>query len=367
LDPKLFYHIGKRVRRRGIREAYEGRRLIVKEGISWPGAIIARFESRRFCFKETGIAVRLEGLQPWEEKVVLGLYWSSLAKYYFFLTLGSSGPWHDKFLEGDVPTLPIALPREQASRERIVDIVSKLQALRVVDPGLGGSRKPTVARGDQMELGLAGSEARTAHDPERLRDDLERELDEAVFDLYKLDAAERDSVRDMCTLGLEFFYRDHESDAVKRVVRPNRTSGTIADVAQAETGLDAYLRIFLEWWNDELLPDGEFGWRVLSPSSGAPLLAIAFETCYLAGAPAPVKTDDQTAWQEVLKKLSEHAHIPAGSPRIFTDTFFRVVTEHEIIIIKRDERRFWTKTAAREDAEAAMVTAMNLRAESATA
>jgi hypothetical protein len=32
----------------------------------------------------------------------------------------------------------------------------------------------------------------------------------------------------------------------------------------------------------------------------------------------------------------------------------RAVTEHDIIVIKRNERRLWTRTAAREDAEATL-------------
>jgi hypothetical protein len=197
--------------------------------------------------------------------------------------------------------------------------------------------------------------------------ELEDELDEAILDLYELNPAERDLVREMCTVGLDLFYRNQESDAVKGVVHPTRNSGTIADVAQSEDGLAAYLRVFLEWWNAELAPDGEFAWRILSPPSGAPLLAVVFETRYPRNASAPFDTANDTAWQEVLKRLAKHAHVPAGSSRIFTDTFFRVATEREILIVKRNERRFWTKSAAREDAEAATVSAMRLQAEPAKA
>jgi hypothetical protein len=49
-----------------------------------------------------------------------------------------------------------------------------------------------------------------------------------------------------------------------------------------------------------------------------------------------------------------------NSSRIFIDTFFRAVSEHEILFIKRNERRFWTRTAAREDAESALTQLINL-------
>jgi hypothetical protein len=49
------------------------------------------------------------------------------------------------------------------------------------------------------------------------------------------------------------------------------------------------------------------------------------------------------------------------SRRIYIDNMVRVVTDTEIYIIKRDERRLWTRSMAREDAEATLVQAMHLQ------
>jgi hypothetical protein len=65
-------------------------------------------------------------------------------------------------------------------------------------------------------------------------------------------------------------------------------------------------------------------------------------------------------WRNLLAKLEKDSLVPAGSSRIFIDTFFRHVSNHEILFIKRNERRFWTRTAAREDAESALTRLMNL-------
>ncbi|GAJ20576.1 unnamed protein product [marine sediment metagenome] len=48
-----------------------------------------------------------------------------------------------------------------------------------------------------------------------------------------------------------------------------------------------------------------------------------------------------------------------GSSRIYIEGLERSVTEEEILIIKRNENRLWTKSMAREDAEAMLVKAMN--------
>jgi len=47
--------------------------------------------------------------------------------------------------------------------------------------------------------------------------------------------------------------------------------------------------------------------------------------------------------------------------RIYIDSMVRVVTDTEIYIIKRDERRLWTRSMAREDAEATLLQAMYLQ------
>jgi len=184
---------------------------------------------------------------------------------------------------------------------------------------------------------------------------LENELDTAVFDLYELSSAERDAVREMCSVGLDVFYRHQHGDALREVVQPRRSVGTFSDLTGAEDGLSAYLRVFLEIWNAELALDGELAWRVLSPPSGAPLLAVSFVTRYKQDAsPAALSDTNAEAWSNVLARLQEDSLVSGSSSRIFIDTFFRYIGDREILFVKRNERRFWTRTAAREDAESAL-------------
>ena len=70
--------------------------------------------------------------------------------------------------------------------------------------------------------------------------------------------------------------------------------------------------------------------------------------------------NDADSWDNLFAKLEKDSLLPAGSSRVFIDTFFRHVSEREILFIKRNERRFWTRTAAREDAESALTYLMNL-------
>lgn len=333
LDIKRLRTVPDRVERRGVEAVYHGQRLLVARGIREDGFITARLETRAFCFRNSIHGVRLNGFDSWQEKVLLGIFWSSVSRYLYFVTTGSWGLWHDEIHLENVEEMPIAFPTRPELRDRIVRIVEELQGLELQPDGL--------------ELGGMAAQRRLPA--------LERELDDAIFDLYELNAAQRDLVREMCGVGLDLFYRHHKSDAVQPVAPPERPWGSLAEVANAESGLAAYLRTFLEIWNHELEPDGEFAWRVLTPPTGAPLLAVRFETRFPRNAAEPPLATDARAWRQAVRAIAKDARLPVGSSRIFVDTFFRFVSDREMVFLKRNEARFWTRTAAREDAEAALV------------
>lgn len=338
IDTKKLLAVPKKVERRGVEDVYHGRRLLIGRGIREGGIIAARFETQKLCFRHSIQGIRLKGFEPWQEQVITAIYWSSLARYYYFATTGTWGMWHDEIHMENVEEMPICFPKDVKLRDRIARIVQELQNLDL---------KP-----DGLELG--GIEAQ-----QRLPE-LERALDAAVFDLYQLNSAERDLVHEMCTVGLDLFYRNQRSDALCEVKRPERSVGTLAEVSKANDGLSAYLRIFLECWNKELAPNGELVWRIASPPSLAPLLAVSFETHY-KNTVVPVPAGNGTgAWRNLLTKWEKSSRVPANSSRIFIDTFFRSVADHGILFIKRNEQRFWTRTAAREDAESTLVHLMNL-------
>lgn len=329
--------VPRRVYRKGFEAIYSGRRLLVGRGIKENGFITARHETKKYCFKNSVHGIRFDGFDKWQESVITAIFWSSLARYYYFATAGSWGFWHFEIHLENVEAMPICFPKDGKLRDRIVRIVEELQSLEL-----------------HPELELAGIE------PQRRLPKLERQLDEAVFDLYELNVAERDLVREMCDVGLDLFYRHQKSSAAQPVIQPTHNTGTLTDLSEADEGLAAYLRTFLESWNDELEPDGEFSWQILSPPSNAPLLAVRFTTRYKKDPLPKLANKPAKAWHDLLAKLEKESRVHAGSPQVFTDTFFRFVSDREIFFIKRNERRFWTRTAAREDAESALTHLINL-------
>ncbi|MDC3989010.1 hypothetical protein [Polyangium jinanense] len=318
-----------RVERRGVREIYEGARLLLSQGVRVIDSIVARLETSPFCFRSSINGVRLDGLAQWQQSVILGIFWSSLAKYYFWLTAGSWGTWHDQLHLHIAERMPIAFPKHTKLRERIVQEVEKLRAT-------------TLAHGD----------ARLAK--------MEDSLDEAIFDLYELDEAERDLVRDMCNVGLDFFQNRSESAAVAPATLPSVSCGLMSDLPRERVdGLTGYLQVFLRHWNADLAPDGELAWEIIPGPGSAPVLAALFFT--VPAGERPILVNRDAAWADVLDRIGRASLVPAEARHtIYVDTFVRAVSEHEILIIKRNETRFWTRSAALADADASVAQAMSI-------
>lgn len=121
------------VYRRGNRTVYDGTRLIIRRGVSQKGKnkgrIIARLATEPFCFRNSVHGVRLHEHIAGNSEVLLGILWSSLTRYYAFMTCGSWGPWHHEVHLEKIEQLPVRIPSDARLRRRITDAVSALRAI----------------------------------------------------------------------------------------------------------------------------------------------------------------------------------------------------------------------------------------------
>jgi hypothetical protein len=125
--------------------------------------------------------------------------------------------------------------------------------------------------------------------------------------------------------------------------------------------LGHYLKTYVGLWEPHLKEqNGRLRWRVVQPSGESPMIAAIFQTESDGDELPPPSTSDEQAWNDALYKVKEYSWQSAGAQRIYIDGMVRVVTDTDIIIIKRNERRLWTASAARDDAEATMLLAMQL-------
>lgn len=341
IDEAELLPVPKTVHRRGNPEIYAGWRVLLKRGITQKynqnGRIETRLENRAFCFPNSIHGMKIEGIEDWQRKVLIGILWSSLSRYFFFMISGSWVVWHTEIHLWQLEQLPIRFPDDLELRDRIVSIVDKLRNWDASSPLFGQSQDTETIEG------------------------LEHQLDDVIFDLYELTEPERDLVQDMCVTGLELFYRHSNSDAIKRLdPYPRTKQGFITDLPRrrdTERGLEGYLYAFSDMWQDFLEPEGVFRWRVVRPANN-PMVAVIFTTQSRYDGLPPLQ-DDEAMWAD-LKRIAKSSDWQINH-RIYIAGLVRLVTDNEVIIIKRNERRLWTRSQAREDAEATILQAMHLQ------
>ena len=351
--PKPLKNPPQHVSRERKEELYKGLRLLVRQGpvknSDRMGQIVARLENEPFCYRHSVFGFGLKKSQELDSKILIAIIWSSLARYYFFITAGQWGTWYDILSLDEVRKLPIRFPNKQNLQSRIVELVDELQEK--------GANTATPQLYDNRDDIFTFSKTKM----------LEQTLDDAIFDLYELNEAERDLIRDMCQYGLDIFYNDVSSQAVRPVEagRPANNCGLIEDIPTRrdwQKGFEGYIRTFLQIWNRELEPDGEFRWQLIRPGSNMPMVAMVFSTQDKKKPLGPVKESETVQWRKVLEKLDETERVPV-SKRVYIDGVVRAISDTDIMIIKRNERRLWTRSMAREDAEATLLQAMNMQSD----
>jgi hypothetical protein len=342
LEPPWFEDPPTGVKRQPDERLYQGQRIVVARGVRTSFGPSARLERDDFSFRHTVYCLPLASLAPWKAKTMLGVMLSSLGRYRLFMMSGSWGVWHDSVVPDDILSLPMRL--EAASDSAIRRIV------RAVD------RLPRAVAASHGENDLL-----TTTEPGRLPrvSEILGELDEGVFQLFDLTAAERDLIVDFHAYTLDLVSRKSRSTALSPLSLPDRAYGIFDDLRASDSHpLSRYLETFLASWNRELGPEGEFAWRVIV-SPRAPMLAAIFETRAVADGAVAVP-DDTADWRQLLERLGASLARPVTTT-IQADGVLRSVSDTAIVVVKRNESRLWTASAAREDAEATMLQTMALR------
>ena len=320
------------VREKGTPGIYEGMRILMKRGptkidYGEEGHIIARIVTETFAFRHSVNCIKLESNKEDDYKVLLGILWSSLLRYYFFMTSSSWPVWHDQIYVIEILNMPVAFPEDEGLRNRIIKSVDKLRYYET---------KALVIEKEIKKL--------------------ERDLDDAIFELYVLTEAECDLIRDRCKYDIDFFY----NPAVISVEPGNVTYGTFQSLParrDKQKGLEGYLYVFLKSWNPEVEEGKELNWQIVRHPT-VPMIAVIFTLQNKGEEKKPVISPDKLAgWRKTLSRLEKGTKIPY-SKRIYIEGIVRVVTGDQIIIIKRDEERLWTRSAAYEDVEATFLQAV---------
>jgi hypothetical protein len=316
----------KKDHRDGVLEVYSGKRLLVQRGISQKdernGYIVARYEEEEFCFTNALHGIKLKIAGEWAYKTLLGIFWSSFSRYYFFLTSSTWGLWHDEIHLGELLQLPVVLDKDNPSTEKIIAIVDKLRNYRP----------------QKHDLLHSGGVPEAEIDAQRRI--WQEELDDAVFELYALNEEQKDLIRDCCDVTLPFFYRPFDSVGAEPAVEDNDLSW-----------IENYARIFSRRWN-AYLENGIEMRATLHVGAHDNMVAVEF---FPADRRDPWDLNPRNdSWQNVLDQIGNALPHPMGVSQIIMDAVVHAVSDYAVIVIKRNERRFWTRSLAREDADSTL-------------
>lgn len=293
----------------GNPELFKGPRLLMKRGIPRSGQKFGEIQARLaydpFAFRNTIIGFRIDEMNEADHKILLGIMLSSLAKYYHFLTCSAWGFRNYDILADEHLALPILLTDNQELKTRIITAVEHL-----------------TKKGDTHAL--SG----------RLDWQIAREsLDNAVFDLYKLSGEQRDLVRDLCQVTLELFYNGTKSRALRS-----------ADMKCLESYRDAFMTV---WHEHSGLKEKELEVRIYAPPHGL-LCGISCDLKDLGTEAFDEPVRNHPEWKQWFGHLNKFLR-KKYSDGIYIDRVVKVLDGSSMFIIKRAERRFWTRSQARQD------------------
>ena len=114
--------------------------------------------------------------------------------------------------------------------------------------------------------------------------------------------------------------------------------------------LESYKTAFLDVWQERLAARGkELKTIVFAPHNGL-LVGMTFELVDLGTAQIHEIITDSADWQRWFRRLS-HSLLREHSSQIYIDRTIKELTDSSMFIIKRAERRLWTKSMARQDAQ----------------
>ena len=305
---------------------FRGRRLLVRWGVSPKFGPHARLETDPVAFRHTTYSISLDHLSSWEGKVILATMLSSLGRYWLYMVSGSWGTWRDQVRINDVLNLPLRLnPPADHLIGRIEQAVDDLNHMT-----------------PQRKRGLASTV------PAEMK-----AVDESIADLFELTDAERSLVAD--------FWVSLEPDATSPLPVIEMFAGTEADlIASSPDGIWPYLNVLVRAWNRRLRERGQFSWRVWQDAP-AGVVAVVLETGEVGQdyhfSPIGEKTE---GWSAALRRIGIQWDV-SQTKSILRYGVVRAVTDTAIVIVKRDERRLWTATAAWQDADATAAQLMSVK------
>lgn len=298
------------------REIYRGPIVLIHRSTSEA----AFFEGKEVAYRDkiSGVPGKLgqESLLKWLTAYIN----SSLSRYYHFLTSTSWAVERGTIIHEEYKQMPLLIPDQQDPRFQQVlyyfdQIVSLYQEKNMV---LGGSREEVIQQ-------------------------LRNAIDVLIFDLYDLSSIERQFVQDMVEYGIGFF------QWAKRKQRKLNDAKANPIKRPAIQMLVRYAEAFIETVADLLRYQNQT-LNAIVYQDGAPLNVVEFELVSVAEAKKVRTIEESKTLRDLLRKL-DRVLLEQHTPTLYQRHHVRIYDGLNFYVARPAERRFWTTSQARIDAD----------------
>ena len=300
----LFLYNGEGAQWPRSRDFYRAPLLLIREYLESDSRPVAAVSDRDVVFNDAFYGAALPTERSETALILAAILNSSLASWFFLMTSSTFGLWKRRVLIGDVESAPIpdleTTSHSEAGRH-LLKIAHELQ------------RSPP--EGNDW-----------------------REPDEAVFDLYGLDAADRIVARD----GL--FRATWQWRIAKR---------QSAAAAKIDPHVLAYANAFLETIDTWLSATKcrRMRGEIFNFPASTPLRVARFVIEEHSGPSMAEVIQPDCSLRDVLRRIGERLDVQLGASLVGQRTL-RVYGPDEVVVVKPAARRHWMEVSALEDADA---------------
>jgi len=303
-------------------EIYQGPLILATRGVTLERGFYATAVEDDVLYDAGYLGFPVPGSSRDLRDFLIGILNSQLCQYWLFLTGSSWGVERKEVMLIDILRLPIPDP-DALRPELFQSVVRAARRLRencqLFDP--------------QLTL-FEAAESRREVVP--VRDKLLAELNDAVCAAYGLERHERILVDDFVRESLDFNNLRDESSAVKR---------------SDKTELEAYASELVAVFNAfcRTLSERMMVAEVIE-SGSSPLQVVHLSFTRPSAGPL-VTTSEQRDLQEVLTDISSLLDEQV-TRQVYSRRHLRIYADDQLFIIKPAQRRFWSRSAALNDADA---------------
>lgn len=281
---------------------YQGPLVLSPRGLRGT-RFVAAFSPSDLVYTQLYFGISVPQEQVYLAHYLNGVLNSSVVTYFLFMTASVWGVERDEIPAVDLLHLPIAMPQDTTLINWIVEIEGRLR----------------------KEQGA------------RARSDLQKQLDEAIFDIYELHEAERVLVRDTIDLTIDLRMKREKSAALKQ---PQSSEVQ----AYAEHLINS-IQPFLQTLNQRVMVADVFD------VGKAPLQVVRFSMLPAPGRESAIQTIQAGNLEAVLRKIA--GQLPAQiAARVYTRRVLRIYTGNDLYVVKPAQLRYWSRSAGLNDADA---------------